>query len=292
MLGLSTLLAVVSVLPARALMVAPPPIGQRVALADKVLVGKVVSIEPKSVKASRYPGDMEKGEFRIAVVKIEEGILGTKGLTHVRVGFLPPPPPDDEGNPGEVRPRLSSRRPQVTLAKDEEVFLFLRAHPEGTFFTAPQFFDVIRKTTGKQENPEFAKQVAEAKRSAKRLEDPKASLKAGSAADRFETAAMLLTRYRTATERAAPQTVPLDAEESRLILHALADADWEADRIGRGNPVSPLNTFLTLGLTPQDGWQLPKDFRQIAAEARKWLAANKDSYRIQRFVDREPEAKR
>src|SRR3954463_5601249 len=90
--------AVVAVSPAKALMIAPPPPGLRVTQATTIVVGKVESIEEKTVAAPRFPGDKEKGEYRIAVIKIEDPILGAKGLTTLRVGFIPPAPV----NPGPV----------------------------------------------------------------------------------------------------------------------------------------------------------------------------------------------
>src|SRR4051812_14947510 len=84
---------------ARAMMIAPAPIAQRVATSDLVVVGKVTSIEEKAVKAARFPGAGDTAEYRIALVKVEDAILGARGITHIRVGFLPPPPPP-QGGPG------------------------------------------------------------------------------------------------------------------------------------------------------------------------------------------------
>src|SRR5437763_10625695 len=68
----------------------PPGVPQRLAWADCVVVGKVVSIEEKTVKAPRFPGDKEQGEYQVAVIQVDEALRGAKGLTHVRVGFFPP----------------------------------------------------------------------------------------------------------------------------------------------------------------------------------------------------------
>src|SRR4051794_6877488 len=94
LLGLSAVAWASAAGPARAIMIAPSPLAQRVVTADVVVVGTVTSLEPKTIRAARFPGDREKGEYRVAVVKVEEGLVGARGLTHVRVGFqLPPPPP-------------------------------------------------------------------------------------------------------------------------------------------------------------------------------------------------------
>src|SRR5262245_6716279 len=80
-------------LPAHGLMAPPPPISQRVAQAPVVVVGKVTAIEDKTVSATPYPGVKEKSEYHVAVVKIEDALVGAKGLTHIKVGFLVPKPP-------------------------------------------------------------------------------------------------------------------------------------------------------------------------------------------------------
>src|SRR5207302_1210112 len=61
----------------------PPPLMARLPRADAIVVGKVVSFEEKPIKA-------DGTEYRIAVVKIEDALLGAKGLTHVKVGIRPP----------------------------------------------------------------------------------------------------------------------------------------------------------------------------------------------------------
>src|SRR4051794_33225270 len=76
---------------ARADMIAPPPPLLRLAHAQTVVIGTVESVEEKSVTARRHPNDPENGEYRVAVVKVETAIAGAKGLTHVRVGYLPLP---------------------------------------------------------------------------------------------------------------------------------------------------------------------------------------------------------
>src|SRR4051812_35689051 len=86
------LIALTATATAKALMIAPPPGPQRVAMADAVVIGKVTSIEAKTVMAARFPGDKEKGEYPIAVVKIDGALAGARGLTSVRVGFIVPKP--------------------------------------------------------------------------------------------------------------------------------------------------------------------------------------------------------
>ena len=264
--------------PAKALMIAPAPLPQRVATADVVVTGKVTSIEEKTVKAARYPGDTEKGEFQVAVVKVGELLVGAKGVTHLRVAFPVPAAAPAPGGP--IRPMLR-RGPPVKLDKDQEVCLFLVPHSEESFYALRAYTDVLSKTG----NPGFDKELAEVRKAAKLLADPKKGLKAESAQERFETAAMLVTRYRAFRPSAKPpRTEPVEAETSKLILEALAGADWAANMPGRFNPMNPQNTFAQLGLTPEDGWRPPTDFSKFPEAAKSWLRENAGKYRVKRLV--------
>jgi hypothetical protein len=271
--GLSCLVLTVDAAPAKALMIAPQPVALRVATAEVVVVGKVTSIEEKSVSAPRFPNDKQKGEYQIAIVKIEDPILGAKGLTHLRVGFLPAP----TGGPAAFRPPL---RP-VNLVKDQEVCLFLTPHFEANFFIIPIYFDAIDK----KGNDKFDDEVKEAKKAAKLLADPDAGLQSKNAEERYLTAALLIAKYRTAKPFAGGplKQEPIDAARSKRILEALADADW-SNTAGRPGMLNPQSTFFRLGLTPQDGWEQPKDFRQLPAIAKQWLKDHADSYRVKQFV--------
>lgn len=230
---------------------APPPITDRVARADCVVIGKVTAIEDKTVKSPAL------GEMGVAIVKIDNGLLGAKGLTHVKVGF----------NPG-------------VLMQGQEACFFLTKVPGETFFTANNFFDIIRKAEG----TDFAQETAVVKRCATLLDEPMKGLKAKDPGERLLTASLLIGRYRTPRMARSPQE-PIDAAESKLILETLAEADWT-----RFDPVlrtQPSNLFFRLGLTEADGWKQPADFQQVQATAKEWLKANSDKYRIKRFVREE-----
>jgi hypothetical protein len=281
-LSLSALLALS--IPALAMVIAPPALPQRVALAGCVVVGKVTNIEEKTVPASRFPGDPEKGEYRVAVVKVDEAVLGGKGLTHVRVGFQLPPP-DARPMPTGGRPVLRRFR-GVTLEKGQEACFFLAPHPEEPFYVVATPYDLLDKSS-----PEFGKELAEVRRAARMIADPASGLRSKDAGDRYMTAAMLLTRYRTPKPSAAPpRTEPVDAEQSKQILLALADADWSvAPRPGPGaNRMLPQNLFALLGLTEKDGWKPPMDFAKFPGQARAWLNEHAGTYRIERFVTEKP----
>jgi hypothetical protein len=279
-----------SAVSAKALMIAPAPIAQRVATAEVVVLGTVTRLEDKPVKAARFPGDKDGAEYTIAIVKIDKNFLGAQDLTHLRVGFIPPPPAvNPNPNPGPnqlpvVRPPIR-RFPQVNLTKDQKVCLFLSRHPQGgDFYVAPAYFDVIDA-----KNPNFAKEQAEVERAARLLANPMAGLQSKNNEERFETAAMLLTKYRTPKPGVAnPQQQPIDAKESKLILEALADADWTAQRPGAFQ-MNPQAMFYRLGLTAKEGWTQPKNFKEFPDAAKKWLKDHADTYRIQKYVAEAPQ---
>jgi hypothetical protein len=283
-MGLMSLLCVGTVAalsPAKAMVIAPAGVGQRVATADCVVVGKVIGFGDKTVSVPAFPGAEEKQAFQIAIIKIETNILGAKGMKEIRVGFVPP----NAGGPARGPIGGPLRRMQVTLSLNQEACLFLTKHPEADFYTAPAYFSVINK----KGNADFNKDVNEAKHAAKLLADPKAGLEAKNKADRLLTASLLISHYRQLRPTSGePKTEPIDAELSKKILRTLADADWTPPRPAPGRPVmlqmGPQNLFFQLGVTEKDGWKQPKDFKQFPQAAKKWLKENADKYRIQRFV--------
>jgi hypothetical protein len=272
----------VAALPASAMMIAPAPIPQRVAQAEVIVFGKVTAIEDKTVSATMFPGAKDKTEYHVAVIKVADDILGAKGLTHVKVGFvIPKELPAPPGGP--IRPPIR-RYPTVKFEVDQQVCVFLKKHHEGDFYVASAYYDVIDK-----KSPNFEKEVEQAKKCAKALADPKASLKSKDADERALTAGMLVMRYRVRPLGNVKEE-PIDADQSKMILKVLAEADWS--KPFSRDTVTPQTAFAQLGLTDKDGWKppmfvpgappLPPTAYQDAAKA--WLKAHADTYRIKHFV--------
>lgn len=259
--------AVLAVLatPLSARVAAPPPIHERAAAADLIVIGKVTAIEDKPVMAKRSADDGEKVEHRIALIQITDRLLGAKGLTHIRLGYTLAGEGRRGGGPyGSVVPTVGQ----------EGCFMLKKAY-DGDFHTA-RGMDVLEKDSA---------EIANVKRCAALLEDPNAGLKSKEAEDRLLTAAMLVTRFRTLPPGVDnPKLAPIDAAQNKLILDALASADWS-----KRDPrqLSPLTIIQRIQPTPQDGWNPPK-FTDLAKEypiyAQQWLKENGGKYRIQRFV--------
>src|SRR6516225_11259353 len=66
------------------------PLPERVAMADTIIVGKVTAIEEKTVSAHQFLGAKDKVDYNIAVVEVKDALLGAKGMTHLKIGFVEP----------------------------------------------------------------------------------------------------------------------------------------------------------------------------------------------------------
>jgi hypothetical protein len=285
---LSALAVVVLAVPARAGAPAPPPSTfQKFAGADAVVTGKVTAVEKDTVDATApYPGAKEKVAYKVAVVKVDGRIVGADGVTHIKVGFVPPDPnaPLLKGSGGVIRPR----EPVPVLKDGQEVLVFLVKHPTADFYVMPsRFLPVdVSGDAGKKE-------LATVKRFAEVLADPMKGLKSDKAEVRAETAALLVAKYRTYPQTGAKvEEVAVPADESNLILRGLAEGDWT----GRIDPrPNALTAFYHLGLTAKDGWAEPVfpkpkpgevvDFNAIQkAAVVKWLDGPGKNYQIKKFV--------
>jgi hypothetical protein len=281
------------------------PIYERVSTSDAVVIGKVTGMEKDPVDARANPEAPQKTKYTVASLKIEKALVGAKGLTDLRVGFIKQaaiaPPLPIRGR-GGVRPQAAQaargapapqagtapiRRPpffQPTLSVGQEGLLFLNKHFEGDFYVIAGFQGFINK----EAKAGFDQEVTRAERCVKLLENPRAGLKANDAKERLLTAALLISRYRTAkpgTERHS-RLESIDADESKLILAALAEAEWLKNDSEMG--IRPWMLFTKLGLTAKDEWTPPNRpqnyLQELTDSGKAWVAKHKDSYRIQRFV--------
>jgi hypothetical protein len=250
----AVVLLAVAVPAAAAKVIPPAPVADRVARSDAVVVGKVTSIDNKTVRVNET-------EYAVAVVQVEDAVLGAGKLTHVRVAFLP----------GENR-----RFPWLSLKIGQEACFFLRQVPKETFFATTYYFDVVPK-----DQANFKADLETAKKCARILQDADSSLKAGDVETRALAAAMLLTRYNTPTPSGKKE--PVEAAQSKLILLALADADWRAEDFRA--PVRPALLFNQLPDKEKFGWKQPADVNGFTAAAKAWLRDNAEKYRVQRYTN-------
>ncbi len=249
-----------------------PPIPERVALAECVIVGKVTSVAADPVHAFALPkiAGARKVPHQVAVVRIDSVVVGAKDLRQLRAGFIAPPP----------SPR---RRPGFQWSVGQEGCFFLRKHPDESFWVLQAEYDMLAKGSDK----DFDRRLTLVRRCGKLLKDVEAGLRAPDADDRLLTAGMLILRYRTPQHvyRGAPKTEPIDAGESRRILAVLAEGEWTEKDLR--DPMGRLRLFVRLGLTGRDGWKPARSDKEAAEAARAWLRTNASTYRIRRYVAEE-----
>lgn len=261
---------------------------QKLVRADTVVVGKVTAFEKDTVDATPSPGVKDKHVYKIAIIKIESGLLGDANATHVKVGFIPPPPDQEESlASGPGRLRQTGFEP-VYLTKDMEGLFFLTKHHSGEFY-------IINTTLAPTDNTmiEYKDHIALAKRGGAVLTDPMKSLKAEKAADRLFAAVVLVSKYKAYPERESEvTTAKVSAEESKLVLQAIAEGDWHGVPTDRYAP-NAYQTFNMLGLTDKDGWQYPvvkpdEDLFGKTKEAfTKWLSGPGKNYQITKYAVKE-----
>lgn len=248
-------------------LIAIMPVGPtQIATADAVFVGKVTAIEPVDV------GEKGALKYRIAIVTISEAIRGVKDVKSVRVGFIPPTPP----KVGAPKIGGGPRNPQLTVG--QEGLFILSMHPEGKFYQAPNFGAFTASA-----QPNYKADVDRAKRVAAVMANTKQALQSKDADERLMAASILVAKYRTQRGPGAQQE-PIDADESKLILNAIANASWKPARFGDPNPYQLFNQ---LGITAQDGWKAPVNIKtqdDLRDAVQAWVKDNGDTYRIKRFV--------
>ena len=282
--------------PAFALRIAAPPQPAQMAIhSPVVVVGKVTAIEKDTVDAtSPFVGAKDSVAYKVAVVKIDGALAGADNLTHIKIGFVPPVAAPNPNPPvGGVRPPIIRRGPQMPEIKEgQELLLFLAKHPTGDFYVVPGMnYPVDVSTDAGKKTLEQVKRVTVV------LADPAKGLKSEKAAERTDAAILAVMKYRSYPVLGGEaKDVAIPADESKLILKALAEANWSLKNQG-GAEFSP-NAFVAfnqLGLADKDGWkpviaqakpgQPPVDYAAATKEAFvKWLAGPGKDYQIKKVV--------
>jgi len=266
---------------------------QRLANMDAIVVGRVIGLEPMDVSAAPAPGQAN-ASYRIAVVQLSDRLHGVKNdAGMIRVGFLVSNPngfanvvggggvqiqPANPGGPAIARPMFRVNTVQLQVGQDG-LFLLAKHHKEN-FYLVPTYNHFVSS----QNNTNYANEVNNAKQLGKVLGDVRASLKSEDRQERYLAAAVLVSRYRNHATGATMKQEPIDTEESKHILKALAEGDWTPGRFSSSQP-SPIELFLQLGITAKDGYTPVAANQQAQAQAmQKWLSDNGASYVIKKLV--------
>lgn len=250
----------------------PEPAYYRMGVAELVVVGKVEE-DPAEYK---WPAASPSHYNRAARVAVSEVLLGPKDTKAVRVvvnGLWVKLPKAWEPVRTKTGPNIEP------FEKGREGLFYLRGFPDATVMIPAGNLVFVDRN-----DPSYTGQLRLARRLAKLLADPKAALRSKEPADRLDTAGALLWRYRSgwADWKADP-----DAEESRLILRALADAEWVASR-GPGDLEGASAGLAFEWLKPIKGFDPPpevvNDFKAYTAAAKRWLRDNEDRHRVTRYL--------
>src|SRR5262249_19008096 len=124
---------------------------------------------------------------------------------------------------------------------------------------------------------------------AKILHDPVAALKAANASNRYLAVAMLIGKFRPPLFKGQPhKEETIDAAVSKLLLKALAEADWKYDANWLNEaiyPAHPYDLFKQLGVTKADGYSPPtNDSPDTVAATHKWLLDHQEKYTVKRLT--------
>ena len=271
------------------------------AQADVVLVGKVVAVDAEFTQARPFPsgGAGQTVGWMTATIKVTDGLLGAKGKTHVRFGWMPG---QAYGTP-VVYEKVAVLREggsyggagaPITLSEGQEACLILTMHPDGDFYVPSQNAAPLVKGQGN-----YDADLKTVMKVLDLLREPVAALRAKEPVDREFAATLLVQKYRTypqTTIGGAVKQEPVSAEESKLVLKALAEMDWNKfDVYGQSRLQQAFNQ---LGATDRDGWKPPavaagQDYNAVLSEAvKKWLADHADTFKLQRYVVGTPASKK
>ena len=175
------------------------------------------------------------------------------------------------------------------LKEGQEFVFFLAKHPDANFYVMPNMSPPLDlKAEETKKDLESLKKVLAV------VGDPMKALKAEKADDRALAAAVLASKYRSYPDVGGEvDQTPIAADESKLILKGLAEADWtKFDRMAPNG----MQAFYSLGLSDKDGWVAPKaapqqpgqpaiNYNTLTKEAfAKWLDGPGKDYTIKKIV--------
>ncbi len=264
--------------PARALVIAPGFYGpQRVKAAQLIVVGSVVGLEDRDVAVQQGKTTIN---YRIAVVQVSDTLKG-KSKQMIRVGFYSPDQPNVPGRP-VVRPGIRPLprpiyRGGTQLKMGMEGLLFLQEKKDGKFYTLPQgsmFVPKVFESRGQlTPNKQFASELSTTKSLIRVLDNPIESLQAAKTEDRLVASSIVLQSYNNNPMQRAMQGKLIPTKEARLILKALAEADWtQTPNTSRNYMSNPMNVMNQFGLTNSPYAVLSFPNRDRNTPYQTWLA--------------------
>ncbi len=272
--------------------------------AEVVVIGKVTGLEKETVEAEAFKGAPNKLVYKIAVIKIDSAVVGAKGLTHIKVGFqepvggVQPAEVPQVGNikqlPGRVPPIRGGGFQPITLKADQEGVFYLHKHPTANFYIIQQGYHPTDSKDAK-----YKEELAQVKAIAMTVSDPLKALKSENAEDRLTAATTLISKYRAYPQNApmGVDQVAIPAEETKLILKALMEADW--DKYKTDPTRNPMNAMSMIGVyansngigqykaTPGDPNPAESYQKWYRAAVKNWYETNSSKFEIKKMVSKE-----
>jgi hypothetical protein len=253
---------------------------QQTIQAEVIVVGRIVEIEDTDTEVTTPPGTSQKTVYKIANLQIQEALVGAKGLTHIRVGFIPinqSPNPQLRGFDD-----LDWGYLHDTYGINEEGCFFLQKHPQGDFYiTLPNGNRLDSKYLS------YEGDLGRIKRMIEVFEKPLEALKAKKSDERQFAAWALIMKYRTAptSNGGVVNEVEIPKEESQLILKALCETENDPDQLTKF-----ANLFSMLRITEKDGWNPANlggaDTNKIMKETfEQWHKTHGEKYCVKKWVN-------
>jgi hypothetical protein len=251
-----------------------------VSRAEIVLIGKVIEIEPDQVEATIKVGAKNvKTPYKVAVVNVDEPLLGAAGLTRVRVGFPLKVEIGDWNTLG------------MPLTIGMEGSFSLDRHPSADFY-------ILTVVPLDKKEKDFERDMERLRKLIKAISDPVSGLKAKELKDRFRAARVLLER--NLMPHGSDRREPIPDEENKLIIAVLSELPWnpkDGAMFGPDRELAPCRRVLWYTINPGEfGFKEPErptrqagdpppDFNKQMEEATsKFLKENADKIKLKRFV--------
>ncbi|WP_157368892.1 hypothetical protein [Zavarzinella formosa] len=203
--------------------------------AGVIVLGKVAEIEKDTVWVAPYrgAGKEQNVAYKIAVLKIEDPLVGARGLTQLRVGFLADSPAHVD--PALPRTAVGVRRGNmagsVALTAEMDGLFMLVPHQTGDFYVIVINGDpLLKKDLNYAKDSEAVKKIAAA------IDDPVTALKSKNKDDRAMAAQTLLIRHQTRPLSAKVTDEDISPEENKLILQVIAELPWTPEGSDNSKP--------------------------------------------------------
>ena len=177
------------------------------------------------------------------------------------------------------------------LKEGQEAIFFLAKHPTADFYVIPGMNVALRHLHARgQEDPRRGEEGDGGAGRPDEGAEERQGRGAGRNRGRYGDEVPRFPAFGGETEQVA-----IPADESKLILKALAEGNWQVARFG--GATNPFMAFNQLGLTEKDGWVQPiivnvpgqpgPDYAVVMKDAfGKWLAGPGKDYVVKKVVSK------